>query len=178
MAQLGFPLFDADNHYYEPRDAFTRHLEPSHRDRAIHVETDDRGRDRVMIGGRPFTFLENPFFETTAKPGSLREMLRMLLRRAGYTVTLTASRAEAEAMLDEPERFDAVITDLALPDGSGMDVLSKAREMDDSLQLLMITAYDSKEKYDTAMRYGADGFMTKPVDFAALRQHIFDAESD
>ncbi len=78
MFRPAYPLFDADNHYYEPRDAFTRHLEPACHDRAIHVETDERGRDRVMIGARPFTFLENPFFETTARPGSLREMLRNL----------------------------------------------------------------------------------------------------
>ena len=72
------PLFDADNHYYEPRDAFTRHIEPRYRESAIHVQLDAKGRDRVVVGDRPFTFLENPFFETTAKPGSLREMLRNL----------------------------------------------------------------------------------------------------
>ncbi|MDJ0850475.1 MAG: amidohydrolase family protein [Myxococcota bacterium] len=78
MSRTPYSLFDADNHYYEPRDAFTRHLEPRFRDLGIHVEPDPKGRDRVMIGSRPFTFLENPFFETTAKPGSLREMLRNL----------------------------------------------------------------------------------------------------
>jgi len=70
----GSPLFDADNHYYETRDCFTRHIEPRFRDCAIRVEPDDR----VFVGDRPFTFLENPFFETTVKPGSLREMLRNL----------------------------------------------------------------------------------------------------
>ena len=70
------PLFDADNHYYETRDCFTRHIEPRFRDRAIRVEAGDR----VFVGDRPFTFLENPFFETTVKPGSLRDMLRSLGR--------------------------------------------------------------------------------------------------
>ena len=74
MPLPGSPLFDADNHYYETRDCFTRHIEPRFRDCAIRVEPDDR----VFVGDRPFTFLENPFFETTVKPGSLREMLRNL----------------------------------------------------------------------------------------------------
>ena len=37
MTAPDFPLFDADNHYYEPRDAFTRYIEPKHRELAIHA---------------------------------------------------------------------------------------------------------------------------------------------
>src|SRR4051794_2800393 len=40
---LGYSVIDADNHYYEPRDAFTRYIDPKHRDLAIHVVTDDDG---------------------------------------------------------------------------------------------------------------------------------------
>lgn len=47
-------------------------MEPRLRDRAIRVESGDR----VVVGDRPFTFLENPFFETTIRPGALRAMLR------------------------------------------------------------------------------------------------------
>ena len=95
MTPPDWPLFDADNHYYEPRDAFTRHLDPRHRERAIHVDSDAHGRDRVMIGGRPFTFLENPFFETTAKPGSLREMLRNL-GKEGFEAESVRERIQPE----------------------------------------------------------------------------------
>ena len=78
MAPTDTPLFDADNHYYEPRDAFTRFIEPRFRDKAIHLVKDETGRDRVMIGDRPFTFLENAYTEQVTKPGALREMLRNL----------------------------------------------------------------------------------------------------
>ncbi len=77
MPAIDPPLFDADNHYYESRDCFTRYIEPKFRDKAIHVESDGE-RERVMIGDRPFTFLENTYYETVTKPGSLREMLRNL----------------------------------------------------------------------------------------------------
>jgi predicted TIM-barrel fold metal-dependent hydrolase len=70
-------FFDADNHYYETRDCFTRFIEPRFRDRAIRVEPDARGRDEIWIGDKPFTFLMNHSFERTVKPGALREMLRL-----------------------------------------------------------------------------------------------------
>ncbi len=75
---LGFRLFDADNHYYEPRDCFTRFIEPRHRDKAIRVVADDGGQERVMVGRKPFTFLGNLDFDHHARPGALREMLRAM----------------------------------------------------------------------------------------------------
>jgi predicted TIM-barrel fold metal-dependent hydrolase len=72
------PRFDADNHYYETRDAFTRHMEPRLRDKAIHFRRDASGREQLMVGERPFTFLENLFQDRVAPPGMLREMLRNL----------------------------------------------------------------------------------------------------
>ncbi|HEX5366252.1 MAG TPA: amidohydrolase family protein [Acidimicrobiales bacterium] len=77
MATLSFPIVDADNHYYEPRDAFTRYMEPAHRDGAVHVRQEPDGTERIFVGDRPFTFL-TPLFDNVAPPGSLREMLRNL----------------------------------------------------------------------------------------------------
>jgi predicted TIM-barrel fold metal-dependent hydrolase len=71
-------LIDADNHYYEPRDCFTRYLDPAYRDRGVRVELDERGRDVVMIGDRQFTFLDDPFGDVKVKPGALRELLRTM----------------------------------------------------------------------------------------------------
>jgi predicted TIM-barrel fold metal-dependent hydrolase len=76
MAPLPYRLFDADNHYYETRDCFTRHIEPKLRARAVRVETRADGRDEIRVGDRPFTFLANWSFERVARPGALREMLR------------------------------------------------------------------------------------------------------
>lgn len=87
---LPYRLFDADNHYYEPRDAFTRHIEARHRDQAIHVVEID-GKDAIFVGDRPFTFLA-PYFRSVAAPGSLREMLR----------TLSKSGSIAETARDHP----------------------------------------------------------------------------
>jgi predicted TIM-barrel fold metal-dependent hydrolase len=72
-----YRFFDADNHYYETRDCFTRFSDPGLRDRAIRVEPDERGRDQIWIGDKPFTFLANHSFERTVRPGALREMLKL-----------------------------------------------------------------------------------------------------
>jgi predicted TIM-barrel fold metal-dependent hydrolase len=79
-SSIDFRLFDADNHYYEPRDAFSRHLEPRFRDKGIRVVRNVRGEEQVMIGSRLFTFLDDMEmnFDTTLRPGSLREFLRSL----------------------------------------------------------------------------------------------------
>ena len=71
-------IFDADNHYYEPRDCFTRYMEPKFRDKAVRVIEGEKGEDRVMIGDKPFTFLDRLFFQKVVKPGRLREMLRSM----------------------------------------------------------------------------------------------------
>jgi len=80
MARPTFALFDGDNHYYEPRDAFTRHLEPRYRDKAVRVVRRSDGSEEIRIGDRAFTFLDDMElnFDTTLRPGSLREFLRTL----------------------------------------------------------------------------------------------------
>src|SRR5690606_37933824 len=55
-----------------------------------------------------------------------------------------------------------VITDLLMPDGSGMDVLRAARERDESTQVLMITAHATTEQAVEAMRLGAYDYVQKP----------------
>jgi two-component system response regulator PilR (NtrC family) len=92
---------------------------------------------------------------------ALREMLSILLRRAGYAVSVVETRSRALEAIEKND-FDAVITDLALPDGSGMDVLAAARAKDDALQVVMITAFGSTEQAVEAMRLGAYDFIQKP----------------
>ncbi len=79
MTKLGFGIFDGDNHYYEPRDAFTRHIEPRFRDRAVRA-VPAPGGEQIFIGEREFHFLDDTFasFERTLRPGSLREFLKSL----------------------------------------------------------------------------------------------------
>ncbi len=73
--RTGDGLFDADNHYYEAPDAFTRHLDPKLAKRAMQWADID-GRRRLLVGGRVNRFIPNPLFDPVARPGSLDEYFR------------------------------------------------------------------------------------------------------
>jgi len=67
--------FDADNHYYEALDAFTRHIEPRYAKRCMQWATIN-GKLRLLVGGKINRFLANPTFDRLAEPGSLEEFFR------------------------------------------------------------------------------------------------------
>ena len=73
MRQLDYGLFDADNHFYETKDCFSRYMEPRYRDKAVRLVPGENGKEQLMVGNKPFTFLQHPFPEKHAKPGSLRK---------------------------------------------------------------------------------------------------------
>jgi predicted TIM-barrel fold metal-dependent hydrolase len=75
MSELGFRAFDADNHYYEAEDAFTRHLDRTWRQRAIQW-ADVGGRRCLLVAGKVNKFIPNPTFDPVAKPGCLDEYFR------------------------------------------------------------------------------------------------------
>ncbi len=69
------PAFDADNHYYEALDAFTRHLDPAHRARCVQwCEID--GRRYHVVGGQVSRAVTNPTFDPIAKPGAMHDYFR------------------------------------------------------------------------------------------------------
>jgi len=74
------PLFDADNHYYEPRDVFSRHFEPKLRDKMIRIDTAADGTDVITAGHQRFNFLDDIKFnfDSAPRPGSLREFLKSI----------------------------------------------------------------------------------------------------
>ncbi len=67
--------FDADNHYYEATDAFTRYMDPVMAKRAMQW-AEINGRQRLLVGGKICKFIPNPTFDPVAKPGSLDEYFR------------------------------------------------------------------------------------------------------
>lgn len=72
---LGFAACDADNHYYESTDAFTRYIEPAMAKRAVQW-AELNGRAKLLVGGRVNDFIPNPTFDPVARPGSLAEFFK------------------------------------------------------------------------------------------------------
>src|SRR5262245_40743616 len=72
--QLDFPVFDADNHMYETREALTRHLPPEYAGVVDYVEV--RGRTKIAVKGRISDYIPNPTFERVAAPGAQEAYFR------------------------------------------------------------------------------------------------------
>src|SRR5437764_808745 len=94
---------------------------------------------------------------------SLRRVLRLTLERAGYSVTEAADAREAMTEIGRvPHKI--VLTDLRMPNGSGLDVLRAAKTADNDIPVIVMTAYGSIDEAVQAMKDGAHDFLQKPVD--------------
>jgi DNA-binding NtrC family response regulator len=93
-------------------------------------------------------------------PG-LAEVIGLLLEREGYAVLHAASvKAGVERIL--AEEFDLVVTDLKLPDGTGLEVIAAVRSRRPRMPIMMITSYSSIESAIAALRGGAVDYVIKP----------------
>jgi two-component system, NtrC family, response regulator PilR len=92
---------------------------------------------------------------------SVRELLAIFLRRAGHRVEAAGGTAEARRALGQRE-MDVVITDLRMPDGTGLDVLAHAKELHPDTQVIVVTAYATAETAIAAMKAGAYDYLLKP----------------
>ena len=85
----------------------------------------------------------------------------------GYEIVEAANLSEASIAL-ATRHFDIMILDINLPDGSGIDFIATARANDPCIPIIVITGDGDIPLAVEAMQRGADNFMTKPVDNAAL----------
>ena len=93
-------------------------------------------------------------------PG-LSEVIALLLEREGYGVEL-AGTVKQGLNLVEARKPDLVLTDLKLPDGTGLDVIAGVRARRPRLPLIMITSYSSMASAIDALRAGANDYVIKP----------------
>ncbi len=98
----------------------------------------------------------------------LRTLYELTLLREGYQVDAAATIQEAWDLLNT-KRFDLVITDMRLPDGSGIDLLKGVRAQQRRERCIVITAYGSAENAVESLKAGAFDYLTKPVDLKQFR---------
>ncbi|MET0514385.1 MAG: sigma-54 dependent transcriptional regulator [Nitrospiraceae bacterium] len=92
---------------------------------------------------------------------SMRDVLSIMLKRAGYSVTTASDGEEAVGHIHK-EIFDLVITDLRMPKMGGLDVLKTVKACSPETVVLVITAFASAESAVEAMKHGAYDYLTKP----------------
>ena len=71
---LPFPIFDADNHLYEPPEAMTKYLPKEYKDIVQYVQVN--GRTKIALRGQISNYIPNPTFEVVAKPGAWEEYFK------------------------------------------------------------------------------------------------------
>jgi two-component system, NtrC family, response regulator PilR len=104
----------------------------------------------------------------------IRELLVLTLGRMGIRVDTAADVAAARAQL-AAEKYDLCLTDMRLPDGSGLDLIHHINQRFPEIPVAMITAYGNVEAAVDALKAGAFDFVTKPVDLAVLRRLVQNA---
>ena len=101
----------------------------------------------------------------------LLELVVTSLQREGHRVASLTTAAEATSWL-ETETFDVIVLDIALPDGSGIDVCRRARERGLSTPILILTASAAVDRRVEGLDAGADDFLAKPFAVAELRARV------
>jgi two-component system response regulator PilR (NtrC family) len=101
----------------------------------------------------------------------LLELYELTLVREGFAVETAGSVAEAWKRL-EATRYELMITDMRLPDGSGLDLIRGLEAQGRRERVLVITAFGSAENAVDALKAGAFDYLAKPVDLRRFRQLV------
>lgn len=107
----------------------------------------------------------------------LRTLYELTLLREGYDIE-TAGTVEEAAQLLRDHHYSAVITDMRLPDGTGLDIIKQLEAQGRHEKIIVITAYGSAENAVSALKAGAYDYLTKPVDLKQFRSVVACALSD
>ncbi|MFD0739140.1 sigma-54-dependent transcriptional regulator [Lysobacter koreensis] len=101
----------------------------------------------------------------------IRELLVMTLGRMGLRCDTASTVGEAHSQLAR-NRYDLCLTDMRLPDGSGLEVIAEITQKFPNTPVAMITAFGNVEAAVEALKAGAFDFVAKPVDLAVLRDLV------
>lgn len=107
----------------------------------------------------------------------LRALFELALLREGYAVDTAATLAQARECL-ERRSYAVVLTDMRLPDGTGLELLREHAPLSRDTRWIVVTAYGSAESAVEALKAGAFDYLTKPVDPRQLRLVVASAYAD
>ncbi|MAG92738.1 MAG: hypothetical protein CMJ48_03160 [Planctomycetaceae bacterium] len=107
----------------------------------------------------------------------LRESLDKSFTRRGHRVQAASTIEKGLSALSQ-QKFDVVLLDIQLPDGSGLDVLESVRDLDEEISVIMMTAFPEIKTAVRAMQGGARDFILKPFELAELHLTVERAIED
>jgi CheY-like chemotaxis protein len=103
-----------------------------------------------------------------------RQQFRKDLRAQRFVMDFAGSAAEALACIASTieQSLILILSDINMPGMTGLEMLPKVKAIRPDVPVIMITAYGDPETRRKAIESGATGFLTKPIDFALLREEI------
>ena len=104
-----------------------------------------------------------------------RQQFRRELRQGRFVTEFALSANDALDRLDDPPKdmdLILILSDINMPGMTGLELLPRIRALHPTLPMIMITAYGDAEMKRRAREGGAQGLVTKPIDFVALKTEI------
>lgn len=104
-----------------------------------------------------------------------RQQFRRELRQERFRMEFALSATEALTRLDQPTDdtdLILILSDINMPGMTGLELLPKVKALRPDLPIIMITAYGDDQTRRRALEGGAEGLVTKPIDFASLKAEI------
>ena len=99
-----------------------------------------------------------------------RRDLRELRFKMDFAISATDALARIASIIEEP--LILILSDINMPGMTGLEMLPQVRELRPDVPVIMITAYGDPETKRRAIEGGAEGLLTKPIDFDLLREEI------
>ena len=170
-SELGYRLIDADNHYYEPYDCFTRHLELAFADRSVHVVKDEQGLGRLYFGVKKLGFMRVIQSDYTGAPGSLQALFGGKMEQ-GFVQSEVINAHDYPAMMHKGPRLE-------LMDEQGLEAtlmfpsvaVAVEHELHDDVEACYANLRAFNKWIEEDWGYGADGRV-----FAAPLLSLLDAD--
>lgn len=123
-------------------------------------------------GSPPVDAAQNPHILVVDDEPQIRDILAAALRRDGYRVTSRANAKEALLDLQSGPPVELLVTDLKMPEMSGLELIQAAKRATPGIGSVLITAYASTETAVSALRGGADDYLMKPFGLEDLRRVV------
>ena len=103
-----------------------------------------------------------------------RQQFRRDLRSQRFIMDFASSGPDALARVGDTREHSLILilSDINMPGMTGLEMLPKVKEMRPEVPVIMITAYGDADTKRKALEKGASGLLTKPIDFAQLREEI------
>ena len=105
------------------------------------------------------------------------QRFRRELRQNQITLSFTLSAEEALNQLqnNQSKCLSLILTDINMPGMNGLELLKIIKQNFPHLKVFVITAYNDENNYQTAQQYGADEYITKPIEFNKLKEKILNS---